>query len=94
MHYFSPGDENAFFSWLQSIPGVVEVVGRGRELHIRLRSKRLSSQSLRELISLYWRYGGDMTELVQFANPTNESWLLAPEAYWHGKMFGKAKNAV
>lgn len=66
MRYLSEGDEAAFFSWLQSIPGVVRVEGKGSELVIHLRSKRLSSASLRELTALYKRYEGHMRELTRF----------------------------
>lgn len=89
--YFSPGDETAFFTWLQGIPGVVGVQGVGRELRIRLRSRRLSAKSLRELIALYWRYGGVLSELAHFENPTNAAWLRDPKAYWHRRMFPKAR---
>src|SRR3954465_928215 len=88
MQYLSPGDEAAFFTWLQSIPGVLSVHGEGRELHIRLKSKRLSSSALRELIALYWRYNGRMSELAQFVTPSNESWFKAKVTYWHAKVFG------
>lgn len=87
MQYFSQGDEAAFFSWLQSISGVIAVQGQGRELHIKLRSKRLSSESLREFIALYTRYNGNMTELAQFATPSNSSWFCADGTYWHKKVF-------
>ncbi|GAA5185252.1 hypothetical protein GCM10025771_41050 [Niveibacterium umoris] len=93
LRYFSPGDESAFFSWLQSISGVVSVQGRGRELHIRLRSKRLSAQSLREFIALYQRYSGDMRELAQFSNPSNASWFADPDAPWHSHVFGGGSAA-
>ena len=75
MQYFSPGDESAFFEWLQSIPGVVSVRGVGSELHVTVRSRRLSAPALRELLALYQRYGGDMNELAMFANPSNAAWF-------------------
>ena len=93
MRYYSDGDEAAFFSWLQSISGVISVQGRGRELHIRLRSKRLSAQSLRELIALYQRYQGNMNELAQFATQSNASWFSDPKAYWYSRVFGAAHAA-
>jgi hypothetical protein len=73
MRYWSQGDESAFFTWLQAIPGVVAVQGQGRELHIRFRSKRVSSASLRELFALYRRYGGDLSELAIFKTEANAS---------------------
>jgi hypothetical protein len=89
MSYWSPRDETAFFSWLQSIPGVVSARGIGRELHISLRSKRLSAEALRELIALYKRYGGNSSELATFLNPTNEHWFQDPQAYWYSAVFGR-----
>jgi hypothetical protein len=91
MRYFSQGDEAAFFSWLQSIPGVIATEGRGTELHIKLRSKRLSSESLREFIALYLRFKGNMSELAQFATPSNSSWFCSPEAFWHKKVFASSR---
>jgi hypothetical protein len=88
MHYGSQGDEAAFFTWLQSIPGVVSVKGYGHELHIGLRSAKLSTPALREFIALYERYGGRMQELAQFANASNESWFTAKGAPWHASVFG------
>ncbi|MFT3735484.1 MAG: hypothetical protein QM776_10735 [Rhodocyclaceae bacterium] len=75
MRYGSPGDEAAFFNWLQAIPGVVNVSGVGTELHIRFRSKRLSTPALRELFALYDRYDGDTTELVIFRSAANAAWF-------------------
>jgi len=93
MRYFSAGDEAAFLSWLQSISGVVSVKGYGRELHIRLRSKKLSVQSLREFLALYQRYQGNMSELAQFANQANSSWFADPNAYWYSQVFGSTNAA-
>lgn len=76
MSYRSQGDERAFFTWLQAIPGVLSVQGQGRELHIRLRSKRISSSSLRELFALYRRYGGDLSELTMFKTEANASFYV------------------
>ena len=92
MCYFSAGDEAAFFSWLQSIAGVVSVKGYGKELHIRLRSTRLSTQSLRELLALYTRYQGNLSELAQFVNNTNSSWFAAADAPWHSGVFGSTSR--
>lgn len=93
LRYLSRGDEAAFFTWLGSIPGVVSVVGSGRELQIRLRSRRLSQQGLRELIALYTRYGGHLGELAQFATEANSAWFKSPNAVWHQAVFG-TENAV
>lgn len=88
MSYWSPGDEAAFFAWIQAITGVTGVRGVGRELHISLRSKRLSSNALREFIALYKRYGGDFRELAPFLNAGNSHWFANPNAHWHKAVFG------
>ncbi len=55
--FYSPGDESAFFAWLESIAGVTRVEGSGSTLRIHFRSKRLSKTALRELAAIYKRYG-------------------------------------
>src|SRR5947209_6612088 len=91
IRYASPGDEAAFFGWLQSIPGVVRVEGQGRELFIYLRSNRLSAVSLREFIALYKRYKGNMPELARFENASNSSWFKVRSALWYKAIFGARK---
>ena len=75
MRYRSPGDEAAFFAWLQAIPGVLGIAGVGTELHIAVRPTRLNRVALTELVALYRRYGGDMRELALFVTAANRSWL-------------------
>jgi hypothetical protein len=89
MRFASPGDESAFFSWLHAIPAVVSARGEGRELHIRLRSARLSAANLREFIALYDRYDGNMKELAQFVHSSNESWFKSRSSFWYSKVFGR-----
>jgi len=92
MQYYSSGDEAAFFGWLQSISGIIGVCGQGRELIIQLKSKRLSQSALRELLALYCRYNGRMSELAQFANDTNRSWFQDPNAYWYKAVFSTSQG--
>ena len=92
MRYRSPGDEAAFFGWLQSIPGVLSVQCRGRELHIQLRSSRLSQASLRELVALYQPYGGHLPELARFETDANCAWFRNKKADWFTGVFGQLKS--
>lgn len=93
MRYWSQGDEAAFFAWLKSVPGVVAVVGSSGELHIQLRSKHLSELGLRELIALYTRYDGNLSELAQFVTDANSAWFKAPNAVWHRAVFEVENSA-
>ena len=79
--YFSQSDETAFFHWLESIPGVVRVVGTPDGLVVSLRSRRLSQVALRELLALYFRYGLPMNELAQFETPQNRAWFQIGRAH-------------
>src|SRR5260221_3288329 len=87
IRYLSPGDEAAFFHWASSIPGVFEVVGRGTEIVLLVRSTRLSASSLRELVALFHRYHAPMRQLSAFHSPQNTSWFASPAAYWHKAVF-------
>lgn len=87
MRYYSLSDELAFFAWLKSSPGVIEVRGEGRQLLIHLKSNRLSASSLREFIALYKRYDGNLEELARFETPSNTSWFRDPKSYWYKSVF-------
>lgn len=72
--YCSPGDEDAFFTWLQSIPCVKKVRGQLRELHVTLASKPTADE-MREFVGLFRRYRIDMTVLEHFRTAKNAKWL-------------------
>jgi len=61
--FHSPGDEGAFFWWLKKISAVQRAANRGRNVEIQLRPGKTSSDELRELRSLFHRYGMDTTDL-------------------------------
>jgi hypothetical protein len=86
--YYSPSDEATFFNWLQSVPGVLRVVGTSEGLVVTLRSRRVSQSALRELLALHFRYDLPMRALAQFETAENTAWFRSPQAYWHTKVFG------
>jgi hypothetical protein len=90
--YYSPGDEAAFFRWLESIPGVARVVGTSDGLVVRLRSRTLSESALRELLALHFRYDLPMQSLAQFETPKNRRWFRARDTYWYARVFTKPKR--
>ncbi len=90
--YFSPGDEKAFFDWLQSIPCVSRVSGQVRDLHIVLKRAPTDNQ-LRELIALFYRYRMDIKVLAVFTTSGNALWFAKDEIkFWHKRVFGSAKR--
>ncbi len=93
MQYLAYSDEKAFFTWLESISAVKRVEGIGRELFIHLRSRRLSRIALLDLIAIYKRYDGDMSQLAQLLTPENQHWFKDPKMYWHKEIFLKRRSS-
>lgn len=90
--FYSPSDESAFFAWAESIPAVVSIDGRGRSIFLAVKSRRISDESLRELLALFRRYPISMKQLAQFKNDRNSSWFCTPEAFWFTQVFGKNRT--
>jgi ornithine cyclodeaminase/alanine dehydrogenase-like protein (mu-crystallin family) len=78
-------DEKHLFEWAREISGVL----RWEQDTLVIRSKRISQEALRDLLSLFSRYKIPMEQLAQFRTPKNEGWFTAPHMYWHKKVFGK-----
>ncbi len=85
--FLSDGDERSFFGWVESVPGVKSVQGRGRALLITFAGKRLPDESLREVIALFFRYGVEMTQLADLLTEGNRAWFANPKAYWYRNVF-------
>jgi hypothetical protein len=90
--YFSPGDERAFFEWVNRIPCVSRLEGEGEELRLHVNGRRVNQTCLRELIALFHRYGVSMGQLAQFETLSNQSWFRNPAAFWYVPVFGRPSN--
>ena len=88
VRFYSQQDEEAFFSWAQSIPSVSSVTGLGTSIIVLLKARVVSDRSLRELVALFQRYRISMRQLAQFLTPRNKSWFAAPEMFWFKSVFG------
>ncbi len=84
IHFGSQLDEKHLFEWAREISGVL----RWEQDTLIVRSKRISEEALRDLLSLFSRYDIPMEQLAQFRNSKNEEWFTAPHMYWHKKVFG------
>jgi hypothetical protein len=62
--YWSEGDEKAHFEWMNSIPFVRKVHGRGSRLFIEIDPDRANHLSVLELEAVYRRYEGDLGQLT------------------------------
>ncbi len=88
VEFYSSHDEAAFFTWVQAIPAVSDVIGQGSSIIIKIKTKRISDISIRELLALFQRYSILMGQLAQFRDARNESWFASPVAYWYKSVFG------
>jgi hypothetical protein len=90
--FYSRGDERRLFQGFKEIAAIREVKGVGRDLMLDIQLSSLSSEALRELLALLWRYGIPLAPLRAFAEKKKFSWLNDARGYWHSDMF--ADNSV
>jgi len=87
--YYSKIDEDIFFEWLEQIPSVEEIKGISDQLFVNTKSNTIPDEDLKELITLFYRYGVDMKQLKVFLNDKNKEWFFDDkEAFWHKRVFG------
>jgi hypothetical protein len=87
IRFASVQDEAAFFGWLQKLPCVSGVQGKGDTLHIRVVSSKVDETALRELLALFNRYSIDMKQLLVFDKEEFSHWLHDKQAYWYKSVF-------
>ncbi|WP_322359371.1 hypothetical protein [Pseudomonas sichuanensis] len=85
--FFSNLDEVRFFEGLTSNPATVEVRGSGRGLNIKIDKRKLSKENMRELISIFFRYGVNLRPLAEIANGSRHAWMKDSDYYWYKSMF-------
>jgi hypothetical protein len=76
-------DEKHLFTWAEEIACFV----RWEHDILVVKSRRISAESLRDLIALFWRYNIPMKQLAKFENSNNSAWFTNPIMYWHLKVF-------
>ncbi|WP_295520342.1 hypothetical protein [uncultured Stenotrophomonas sp.] len=91
--FYSRQDEASFFAWLQQLPCVVDVTGRGRIIHIQVERQRVDDEALTELPALFHRYHIDMQELRVFDERRFARWFRRRQSYWHDAVFGQQGRA-
>jgi hypothetical protein len=88
VRFLSPGDERAFFGWLDKLSCVDLYEGRGRTLTILVNSAAVDEDNLRELLALFRRYGIGLRQLVSFDRHEFGDWFHNGKAYWYQEIFG------
>ena len=74
MPFYSTTDEDFFFRWLKSIPGVLEV--RRAPEGLRITFDNVSGDTLHELFGLTRRYGLDPAALLALRVSKNAKWFV------------------
>lgn len=88
--FYSQLDEDAFFSRLSKTLGVVSVEGFLRTINIYVDTSVVDEYSVRELISLFQRYGIGMHQLRELETEEFTAWMRNRSAYWYKSMYGSA----
>ena len=81
--YFSYLDEFHFFSWLESIEGVIDVAGGEEGLVVTVSSNGLSRDALYDLIAILTRYSLSVESILQVVGQDDVAWFNDPTAYWN-----------
>ncbi len=87
LRFYSRLDEDAFFSRLNQIPGVVSVEGFLRTIDVSVDPSAVDDEGMRELISLFQRYGIDMRQLRKLETEEFSPWMRNRSAYWFKSMY-------
>lgn len=72
LRFYTQTDEEQYFTWIKKIKSIDTVEGFGRELHIIMKSNKISNQDLLEFIGLFRRYNFDLEQLKIFMNDDNK----------------------
>ncbi|WP_152984678.1 hypothetical protein [Stenotrophomonas terrae] len=88
VRFYSTGDEDAFFHWLNRIKCISHHEGLGAELLLHVDSRAVDEASLRDLIAFFWRYEVPMEQLAIFDRTAHSSWLRNQKSFWFASMFG------
>ena len=70
--YWSQGDEDSHFQWMQRIGCIRSVQGVGRRLYLDIDAERVTEADLRELQAVYRRFGGDLSQFAHLTAASEE----------------------
>jgi hypothetical protein len=86
--FFSQLDETSFFERIDQIKCIKRWEGVSNSIVLHIKTKTISDNCLRELISLFHRYKIEMSQLSCFLDKKNKKWFFDnKESFWHKKIF-------
>jgi hypothetical protein len=86
--FLTSDDEDIFFSWLDKINIVSNVVGKGHNILIELHDRNIEDNDLINLIAIFMRYNVNMRQLSMLASNNNKHWFMCPKKLWYRAIFG------
>lgn len=89
--FYSQNDETSFFNWLKNINHIEDIIGVDNEIQLIVSGKNIPSDSLRDLIAVFYRYNVAMEQLAQFVDDKNKEWFQNPKMFWYEKVWGSIK---
>ena len=85
--FYSELDETSFSERLDKINCIENWEGVSDSIVLNIKSKKVSDTCMRELLSLFYRYKIEMSQLLVLVNNKNEAWIKNENAYWYKKLF-------
>ena len=85
--FYSKCDESRLFDGFNGISAIRSIKGDGRDLLLDISIRDLSSDSMRELIVLLWRYRIPLSPFRPLARNKRFDWLNNPKGVWYKSMF-------
>lgn len=87
--YYSYSDEKSFFTWLESIEGVVSAKGTPQGLHVTFNAPLLTRAGAYDLIALFARYGYPLALIRPFIRPDDAAFFENQECYWFEQLYSE-----
>jgi len=75
LRFYTQTDESFLFKWLKKIKSIEKIEGIGNELHLHIKSNKISNENLLELIGIFDRYKFKSDQLKVFKNENNKKWF-------------------
>ena len=73
VYFYSPLDEDIFFTWIKRIPCIINCEGAGDELYLELTLQELTYHDIKDLIALLYRYKIKMDQLQPLITENNKA---------------------
>lgn len=92
--FYSSGDEDRLMRWAIGIKGIRSLDITDCDAVLNINSRKLDEYDLRNLLSLFLRYGLPTCALRPLSEKRKFSFLDTPKSYWHNAVFGLGRKNI